>query len=294
MTGDQRGLILPKQLIKYCQKTAERRAWLEKLPAILEELTKRWSLRMDAPFEDGEATCAWVGPVIRADGSSALLKLGMPHMEGAQEIDGLRYWNGDPTVRLLEADDDLGAMLLERCRPGTMLRSEPEPQQDEVIANLAQRLRQRTSLEGLGRFRPLSEMITVWREETLAQERCWPDAGLVREGLRVLLQLADPTPGDTVLATDLHAGNVLRAEREPWLVIDPKPFVGDPAYDLAQHLVNCEERLHADPVGLVERVAELAEVDGERLRLWMFGRASADPREDWGKSMWFDVARKLS
>ncbi len=54
-----------------------------------------------------------------------------------------------------------------------------------------------------------------------------------------------------LLATDLHAGNVLRAEREPWLVIDPKPFVGDPTYDALQHMLNCDDRLRADPVGLV-------------------------------------------
>jgi streptomycin 6-kinase len=62
-------------------------------------------------------------------------------MEGAQEIQGLRFWNGDPTVHLLEADSDHDAMLLERCQPGTMLRSEPDPQWDVVIASVSKRLR---------------------------------------------------------------------------------------------------------------------------------------------------------
>jgi hypothetical protein len=35
----------------------------------------------------------------------------MPHMEGEQELQGLRFCNGDPTDRLLEADCELGAML---------------------------------------------------------------------------------------------------------------------------------------------------------------------------------------
>ncbi|MGI9070811.1 MAG: aminoglycoside phosphotransferase family protein [Bryobacteraceae bacterium] len=65
-------------------------------------------------------SCAWVASVARADGSSAVLKFGMPHMESEHELHGLRFWNGNPTVRLLEADDDLGAMLLERCGPGTV------------------------------------------------------------------------------------------------------------------------------------------------------------------------------
>src|SRR5437879_4399931 len=61
------------------------------------------------------------------------------------------------------------------------------------------------------------------------------------------MELPRTEPTELVLATDLHAGNVLRAERQPWLVIDPKPFVGDPAYDATQHLFNCSARLQSDP-----------------------------------------------
>ena len=91
---------------------------------MLKALTERWSLRPDVPFN--QVSCSWVASVVRADGTSAVLKLSMPHMEGAHEIEGLRSWDGDPTVRLLDADGDLGAMLLERCEPGDMLRSQPE------------------------------------------------------------------------------------------------------------------------------------------------------------------------
>lgn len=56
------------------------------------------------------------------------------------------------------------------------------------------------------------------------------------------------TPTQVLLCTDLHAGNVLAAEREPWLIIDPKPHVGDPTFDTLQHLLNCDERLRNDPV----------------------------------------------
>ena len=271
-------MILPEQLIASCRKVPERQEWLVSLPAMLEELTSRWSLRIDAPFDHADVTCSWVAAVLRADGTPAVLKIGMPHMEGADEIHGLRFWNGDPTVQLLEADDERGAMLLERCLPGYMLRSEPEEKQDLVIAALLKRLwRTSTSLNGIHAFRHLSELLNVWRQETLDQAQHWPDAGLVREGLQIFEALGKPAPTDTLLATDLHAGNVLRSQREPWLVIDPKPFVGDPPYDVVQHLHNCETRLHADPRGMVKRLSELAEVDMERLQLWTFARAAADP-----------------
>jgi streptomycin 6-kinase len=137
----------------------------------------------------------------------------------------------------------------------------------------------------------LSNLLGFWRDETLAQAQRWPDAGLVREGLRLWEALGKPLATDVLLATDLHAANVLRAEREPWLVIDPKPFIGDPAFGVVQHLHNCEARLHADPIGIVARLADLCEVDAERLRLWTFARAAADPRPDWSNTLWVDVAR---
>ena len=121
----------------------------------------------------------------------------------------------------------------------------------------------------------------------MSQIELWPDTGLVREGLRLFQELPHTAPVEVLLATDLHAGNVLRSERQPWLVIDPKPFVGDPAYDATQHLFNCDARLRADPPGTIRRIADLLAVDHERVRLWMFARAAAEPRDDWkdGDSM---------
>jgi streptomycin 6-kinase len=124
-----------------------------------------------------------------------------------------------------------------------------EQDQDIVIATLLKRLWKRSgAAHDLQLFRHLSTMLEFWRDETTAQAQHWPDTGLVREGLRLWEALGQPLLTDVLLATDLHAGNVLQSRREPWLVIDPKPFIGDPAYDAVQHLHNCEERLHADPI----------------------------------------------
>ena len=288
-------MMIPDELVANCRKNPERRSWLDRLPDVLQELTVRWRLHLLREFKHAHMTCSWVAAVARADRTPAILKLGMPHMEGAQEIEGLRFWNGEPTVRLLEVDEDLGAMLIERCQPGHALRAEPEPEQDFIIAGLLKRLwRKSASRKGLDHFRHISEMLEYWRQETLPQAPLWPDPGLVKEGLRVLQALARPLPTDVLLATDLHAGNVLRSEREPWLVIDPKPFVGDAPYDLVQHLHNCEARLHADPTGMVKRLADLAAVDTDRLRLWTFARAVADPRPRWSNLLWMDIARALA
>jgi streptomycin 6-kinase len=123
-------------------------------------------------------------------------------------------------------------------------------------------------------------MTDHWSNETLADVEQWSDAGLVREGLRLLHELPRTAPVAVLLATDLHAGNVLRSQRDPWLVIDPKPFVGDPAYDATQHLFNCDARLRLDPDGTIGRIADLLGVDRERVRLWTFARAAADWRNE--------------
>jgi streptomycin 6-kinase len=249
---------------------------LDQLPSLLAQLARRWSLSIDEPFD---TSCAWVAPAVRASGTQAVLKISMPHMEAEHEIEGLRVWAGDPTVRLLEADDDLGAMLLERCTPGTSLRSVSEPEQDQVIAGLLRRLWRVPPAPNV--FRPLSLMTAHWCEETRADSARWRDAALVEDGLRVFEELCAGGDDGVLLATDLHAGNVLRAQHEPWLVIDPKPFIGDPAYDATQHLLNCKPRVHADPRGTVTRFAELLEVDSERVRLWLFARLAAEPRDTW-------------
>jgi streptomycin 6-kinase len=183
-------------------------------------------------------------------------------------------------------------MLVERCEPGTPLRALPESEQDLVIAGLLHRVWRSPSAPHL--FRPLSAMTEHWGDETLANAEQWPDTGLVREGLRLLKELPRTVPREMLLATDLHAGNVLRSEREPWLVIDPKPFIGDPAFDATQHLFNCSVRLRSDSDGTIRRIADVFGVDRERVRLWTFARAAAEPRENWLDKDSMALARALA
>lgn len=100
------------------------------------------------------------------DGTSAVLKLSMPHMEGEHEIHGLRFWSG--------------AMLIERCQPGTPLRDLPEPRQDVVIARLLRRLWRSPSAPHP--FRRFSALMGHRSNETLAAAARWPDPAYVARG----------------------------------------------------------------------------------------------------------------
>lgn len=185
----QVSIIVPKKIAAICQNKPERLIWLNRLPNVVLELQRRWSLKLGNPFDGDEVSCAWVAPVLFEAQKPAVLKLGMPHMEGEQEIEGLRFWDGDPTVRLLKADDDLCAMLLERCQPGTCLRDLPEAEQDNVIASLLRRLWRRPSPSH--QFRPLTIMTRSWISETLVQSRRWLDPALVSEGLGLFRTLPE-------------------------------------------------------------------------------------------------------
>jgi len=287
-----KAMRIPSAVLENCRKSPERMTWLERLPDVVEKLLRGWELSLDAPLHGEDPSCAYVAAVRCANGTPAVLKVGMPHMEQEHEIQGLRFWDGDPAVRLYKSNEELGAMLLERCRPGTTLRLLEEHEQDTVIADLLRRLWRAPSTAYP--FRPLSVLMEHWSNETLAHVEEWPDAGLVREGLRLFAELSRNSTRVVLLATDLHAGNVLRAEREPWLVIDPKPFLGDPAYDATQHLFNCYARLRRSPDITIARFAGVLGVDQERLRLWTFARAAAEPRSSWRNDDRLRLARAIA
>jgi streptomycin 6-kinase len=250
------------------------RDWLARLPETVATVALHWALRVGDPFQPGGRT-AWVAPALDPDGIEVVLKVGWRHPEAADEAKGLEQWEGDGTVILYDTQErtDTVALLLERCRPGTALVERPEPEQDVVIAGLLRRL-WRAPDPGTG-FRPLSVMCAQWAdafEHKLATRTITVDDGLAVEAVGLLRQLPGTSARTELLCTDLHAGNVLAADREPWLVIDPKPYVGDPAYDVTQHILNCEERLRAAPRELAWRLADLAGVDRDRVILWLFVR----------------------
>ncbi len=258
--------------------------WLAALPALVTEIASEWDLQLGNPYLPG-GQCAWVAPARNPAGDELVLKLGWRHPEAEHEADGLRHWDGDGAVRCFATQqlDNTTALLLERCTPGRELgKWAPEPEQDEIIAGLLRRLWARAPQDGHP-FSSLKEMCSEWADSfelAYASDNRGLDTGLAREAGEILRTLPGSATREVLLCTDLHAGNVLAARREPWLMIDPKPFIGDPAFDPVQHMLNCDARLVTDPIGLAQRMAGLLDLDPERVRLWLFARCVQESPHD--------------
>lgn len=79
-----------------------------------------------------------------------------------------------------------------------------------------------------------------------------------------------------LLHQDLHADNVLAAAREPWLVIDPKPVVGERAFAVAP-IVRSWELGHSREAVLhrFDRLTAELDLDRDRARGWTIGQTLA-------------------
>jgi streptomycin 6-kinase len=248
--------------------------WRTGAPALVAALCRDWELRVDGSAMAGET--ASVVPVRTPDGEPAALKVGWPHPEAEHEHLALRTWAGNGTVRLLRADPRRSAMLLERADPGHDLHRLPVREACEIVAGLYPRLH-RPAIPQLTR---LSEHAARWtttlaelRDLDVVPRRFVDQAGSLARGF------ADDRDTDGILLhTDLHYANVLAAQREPWLVIDPKPMSGDPAYEVAPMLWNRWDEAVADgdPRGAtLERMftlVDLAGLDEDRVRAWVVVR----------------------
>ena len=273
VNGGRPGSLIPENLLAAAREEG-REAWLSTIPQLVARYSEEWELTVSAPFQPGGST-AWVAAARTRSGDERVLKILWRHADADHESDGLRVWAGNGAVRMYEVAElpDAIVLLLERCLPGLPLSEAPEPEQDVVVAGLLRRLWVTPPHDH--RLRPLTDMCDRWAEQFDIARATGPmalHASLADEGIQLFRLLPRTAEREVLLATDLHAGNVLSAVREPWLAIDPKPYIGDPTYDATQHMFNCERRLHDDPHALIARLADLLDLDRDRLRLWMFAR----------------------
>ncbi len=260
--------------LKYCGE--KDRAWLAALPDLAAGFLDRWRLRLDGPVRHG--VVALVLPVRRADGTPAVLKLQHFDEENAAEAATLRAWDGRGAVRLLDHDPDTGTMLLERLRAERDLRTVPDPvAASRIIAGLLARLHRQPPPPGVRHLRDIAPRL-LDRVPPAARRLADPDQRRLLQDWAAAVREVAGEPGTALLHWDLHFENVLAAEREPWLAIDPKPLAGDPGFDLMPALHNRWDEAVAtgDVASAVRRrfdaMVEVLGLDRERAVAWTLGR----------------------
>jgi streptomycin 6-kinase len=261
------------------------RTWLARLPDLVGELSMRWGLRVTGDPMHGYM--ALVVPVLRGDARCAL-KVSWIDDETVNEAAALALWNGRGAVRLLDADDTAGALLLEWLDPRRRLAEADLSVAVPVAGRLLRRLAVPVPAGWPGRpvlrlgqwaLDLAAELPGRWR----ATGRPFPERRL-DEAVDMAAALA-PRAGGLLANRDLHYWNVLAGEREPWLVIDPKVMRGDAEFGLAPLLWR---RLGeaGGPAGLRRRFDALVDeagLDAELARGWTLLRAV--DYQLWGLSL---------
>ena len=243
--------------------------WLAALPTLTEECAHMWGLELEQPVDTPHSLVVPAG--------EAVLKLNAPsHLEADREADALELWDGEGAVRLLARDDERRALLLERCRPGTELW-DVRIDETTVIAGLLPRLQ--VEVRDAHPFTLLAHEADRWAEVV---PRWYEQGGRPFE--RALLDLALDVyrtvdrSAVQLVNQDLHGGNVLRAEREHWLVVDPKPLVGERELEASGLLRNAYS-----VASWLDVLADLG-LDRERARGWGVAHNLAwawDERQGW-------------
>jgi streptomycin 6-kinase len=282
----------------FARSTVEREGepgavWLAKLPGIVDELLGRWGC-----VPDGEVMHGGVGVIVpvrrRAEGTAAL-KVSFPHPGNVHEPDALAAWGGRGAVLLHERDERF-AMLLERIQTSTLA----EVEDGDEVAAVAGRINRRLAIPAPPGLPRLREQANAWEEQlrkdagelTHTMSRYAVDAAVA-----TIRELGRVQP-DTVIHGDFHARNILRADREPWLAVDPKGYAGDPAYDggtllKARGLTLLEAGdLRKAVHRILDVFAEAAELDRERAQRW--AQLHAVQAAFWGRRHGFRIARSGS
>lgn len=268
--------VLRTNLIDLFGQCAEE--WFVKLPRLLEDLRARWELDYDQVFENMKYGFV-IGARMRS-GGSAVLKLGVPSQDLIYEKDCLEAFKGNGMVKLLHFDLDKGALLIERCWPGRTLKSLFLEGNDReaclIAADVIRRFQ--AAPPSSKSFPNMKDLFGAFQRV----ERRSSDTKLLESVRKAgsLLRSIDGVEQNILLHGDLHHDNILKAERDNWLAIDPEGVIGSLGYEIGAFLINPRDELPAvkSPMYLIQFRLEIfsseLKIPSKELRVWGFIRAA--------------------
>jgi streptomycin 6-kinase len=272
--------IIPEDFTNFMIElfSEEGRAWLDRLPAILAACEERWNLTIGAPV--GNLSFNYVAPAVLADGTEVIVKTGLTD-EFPSQPEALRHFDGHGMAQLLAYDERDAVMLLERLKPGTSLRAVDD---DELAISAAADVMRKI-------WRPLPQKhypfptVCDWgkgfarlREQYNGRTGPFPPA-IFDKAEKLYAELSASMAEPVLLHGDLHQDNILSAEREPWLAVDPKGVIGEPVFETGALLRNFWPDILSIPNPkslMARRIDQLsAELGFDRKRIYDWGYSQA-------------------
>lgn len=221
----------------------EGRKWMESIPELLRIHEKRWNIHIFPPFN---LTYNYVAPAEKKDGTPLVIKIGFKgDKEFLSEIEALKQFGGNGSVKLLKADIDNAVILLEKIIPGTHLSRLANNEEAVRIGIKIARTLWRKPPQKNPYLIPLEKWYNGFEKikgNTDSKFNVLPRY-IVSEGERLFAKLLATTKEKKLIHGDFHHKNILRSQKREWLAIDPKGIIGDPIYDLAVFLYNPKSQL---------------------------------------------------
>lgn len=212
--------------------------WLDNLPEIIKHYERLWEISCLSPFP---LSYNYVAPAKTQSGKNAVLKLSFPeNHEFSTEVEALRFYNGQSSITVLQADMQNGAVLLEKAEPGTRVHDiVPDEKQISIVANVLRELHKPIPDNLASVFPDISDWVRAF--DRYKQNNSLSSGPVPKwmfdkaEG--IFRDLAKDNNDLVLLHGDLHNDNILSSDRG-WLIIDPKGLVGERAFELGAFLRN--------------------------------------------------------
>lgn len=261
-------MIQVPTIVRNKARSVDAEGWLERLPELVSSLETEWSITLGRSYEGGSE--AFVADAIRADGSSAVLKVLVPGggNDPSHEATVLRLADGDGSPSLFQFDAGRGALLMERLGRPMYELGLPLSRRLEILCVTAARIWRPAPDSGLPtgaeKARWLFDFVVkLWEELDHPCSEKTLDYAL---GAARRREQAHREEKAVLVHGDVHQLNALESD-SGFKLVDPDGLLAEAEYDLGI-------LMRGDPI-------ELLAGDPLDRAHWLAARTMLDPIATW-------------
>ncbi len=248
--------------------------WIANLPATIDALARHWNLSHLTPIDN--MTFNYVAKATANTNQPVVLKISCDEKSITNEIQALKYFDGDGSIQFIDYHSKYHASLLQQAVPGTTLKA-IYPTQIEYVMNCYVDTMKRLHSKHLP-IKHSYQYIGEWLRaiDGLTPNKTCP-AHLLEKAISLKNALLASMTTQVFLHGDLHHDNILKNNDE-WLAIDPKGIIGEPAFEIAafdfMYITELADNLNVSDIfeSRVNLLAQKSGLDAQRIKDWVFVR----------------------